>query len=151
MNKFEHLSSIDHQVSVARVLGPGVSCLGGPCTVILNASWIMVTRDSPCGQTDMTKNITFTKLRWRAVMMRSQFLCPVGWPTSGPQYCAFESYSPWRNGFESTRSSRVHTGGARWICDKIKEPLCLEKRENFVPIHLYGYLCIVIVNNNTTY
>ena len=29
MNKFEHLSSIDHQLSVAGVLGPGVPDYGG--------------------------------------------------------------------------------------------------------------------------
>ena len=47
-------------------LGPG-----GPYMVRSNASWIMVTWD-PCGQndrqTDMTENITFPQLRWRAVI-----------------------------------------------------------------------------------
>ena len=62
MNKFEQVSNLDHQMSVA---GGGWSvpmshvCRGwgleGGCTVRYNASWEMVTRDPPCEQTDRQK------------------------------------------------------------------------------------------------
>ena len=31
---------------------------GGPCMLKFKASWVMVTWDLPCEQTDMTENIT---------------------------------------------------------------------------------------------
>ena len=39
----------------------------GPCIVRSYTSWVMVSWGPPCGQTDMTKNITFPQLCWRAV------------------------------------------------------------------------------------
>ena len=76
MNKFEQVSNLDHQMSVA---GEGLECsndpclqgmgLEGGCTVRYNASWEMVTRDPPVNrQTGRNENITFPQLRWRAVM-----------------------------------------------------------------------------------
>ena len=62
MNKFEQVSNLDHQMSVA---GEGLECsnvpclqgmgLEGGCTVRYSASWEMVTRDPPCEQTDRQK------------------------------------------------------------------------------------------------
>ena len=54
-----------------------VPCLGvGPgLRVSSNASWIMVTWDPPPNiMTDMTENITFPQLRWRAVNIQSMLL-----------------------------------------------------------------------------
>ena len=67
MNKFEQVSSYDHQVSLRGGgqthiwrrpgLGVEVTCLegggvSGPCTVRYNESWVMVTLGPPCEQND---------------------------------------------------------------------------------------------------
>ena len=58
--------------SHVQVGGAGVRGVG-PCIVKSTTSWVMVTGDSLCGQTDwptnMYENITFPQLRWQAVMM----------------------------------------------------------------------------------
>ena len=76
MNKFEQVSSDDHQMSVAGgragrfsgLMSKGAGA-GGPCTVRSNASWVMVTGELPRTEcwTDMTENITFLQLRWQVV------------------------------------------------------------------------------------
>ena len=84
VNKFQQVSRLDHQMSVAGdqgvlmshvwmrggvVTGPRLG--QGLCTVRSNASCVMVTwepRLPPVNrQTDKTENITFPQLRWRAV------------------------------------------------------------------------------------
>ena len=39
----------------------------GACTVSTNASWVVVTWNHQCEQTDACENITFLQLLWRVV------------------------------------------------------------------------------------
>ena len=72
MNKFEQVSSDDHQMSLAggRAGGPRSDFWGyEPCTVRSNASWVMVTWgphvDRQTGwQTDVYENITVLQLHY---------------------------------------------------------------------------------------
>ena len=92
VNKFEHVSSDDHQRSVADRVGTLVPYQGGVTqvpgwghkylgpmsgqwetegrvgAVMSNTSWVMVTWE-PREQTDICLNITFPQLRLRAVMI----------------------------------------------------------------------------------
>ena len=71
MNMFKLVSSDDHQMSLAWGPCPMRSYVWGTCTVRSNASWVMVTWDSPLPmhrQTHTSENITFPQVRWRAVI-----------------------------------------------------------------------------------
>ena len=68
MSNFEHVSSNGHQMSLAGGLGGGglyseVQCImvNGHMELSLWTEW----------RTDMPENITFSQLRWRAVLSKS--------------------------------------------------------------------------------
>ena len=80
VNKFERVSGLGHQMSLARGpgLGLGDPCTGrvwagtgarawAPCIVRFKALWVMVPWEPP-SHTRTTENITFPQLHWRVVM-----------------------------------------------------------------------------------
>ena len=87
VNKFEQVSSLEHQMSLAGGLGLGLGggwsqCLEGArlgpgqeglLLMRSNASWVMITWDPlPVdGQTHVGENITFPQLHWQEVKIRT--------------------------------------------------------------------------------
>ena len=65
MNKFEQVSSVDHQMSVAGEVGPQVWCQGVGLQVTYPMMHVMYL--SPCGQADTCENITFLQLLLQVV------------------------------------------------------------------------------------